>query len=86
VKPEARIESALLDRVAALGGVTRKAQWIGRRGAPDRFVMLPSGCFWVECKAPGEKPRPEQLREFEQLRKYGQRVLVIDSLEQVAAL
>ena len=32
---------ALVKRVNEIGGVTRKAMWIGRRGCPDRFVMVP---------------------------------------------
>ena len=125
---ERDIEAALVERIEALGGETRKVKWIGRVAAPDRVVMLPgkreSGPFdapprtadevrsyatthgvshreaadvlkrgsrvvaypatiWVECKAPGEKPRPSQLREHERMRALGQRVLVIDSLEQI---
>lgn len=39
--------------------------------------------IWVELKAPGEKPRPGQLREHERMRRMGQRVEVIDSLKGV---
>ena len=81
----------------ALGGEVRKVQWIGRRGAPDRAVMLPyvdnGDCgmpfptlVWVELKAPGVKPDRHQLREHERMRKMGQRVEVIDSLEGVEEL
>lgn len=38
---ERDIEKHLVQRVKALGGEVRKVQWIGRRGAPDRLVMLP---------------------------------------------
>lgn len=38
---EAKIEKYLCDRVKMLGGEVRKVKWIGRRGAPDRLVMLP---------------------------------------------
>lgn len=38
---ERDIERHLVKRVKALGGETRKVQWIGRDGAPDRLVMLP---------------------------------------------
>lgn len=34
----------------------------GRRGAPDRLVLLPSGiCVFFEFKRDDEKPRPEQI-------------------------
>jgi len=99
---ERDIERHLVKRVKELGGEVRKAQWIGRRGAPDRLVMIPrvllSGLkgwepdpktvktTWVELKAPGVKPEPHQLREHARMRKMGQRVVVIDSIEGVEEL
>jgi hypothetical protein len=38
---ERDIEAYLVSRVEALGGEVRKVQWVGRRGAPDRLVMMP---------------------------------------------
>lgn len=38
---ERDIEKYLVERVKGLGGEVRKVKWIGRRGAPDRLVMLP---------------------------------------------
>ena len=99
---ESQIEAYLVKRVKALGGEVRKVQWVGRRGAPDRLVMLPharcdeTGCYkfpvrpygaiWVELKAPGVKPESHQLREHKRMRAMGQRVVVIDSIEGVDAL
>jgi hypothetical protein len=94
---ESVIEKHLVKRVKELGGEVRKVQWIGRRGAPDRLVMLPfywhgpaayyvGRCFWVELKAPGVKPETYQLREHVRMREMGQRVVVIDSLEGVEEL
>ena len=90
---ERDIERHLVKRVKALGGEVRKVQWIGRRGAPDRLVMLPcvsrfnitwpSKTAWVELKAPGVKPTRQQLREHDRMRAMGQRVFVIDSIEGV---
>lgn len=116
LKPDVRerdIEKYLVEQVKKLGGEVRKVQWIGRRGAPDRLVMLPKrsrgdlsdrpfmalavalgsvpevvepATIWVELKAPGKKPEPHQFREHERLRRMGQRVEVIDSMEGVDAL
>jgi hypothetical protein len=96
---ERDIEAHLVKRVKELGGEVRKVQWIGRRGAPDRLVMLPakmlhpfpvldrpSATIWVELKAPGVKPEPHQVREHERMRAMGQRVVVIDSIEGVEEL
>ncbi len=92
---EADVVAYLINRVRGLGGEVRKIQWIGRSHAPDTLVMLPevvsngpagtipSERFLVELKAPGEKARAGQLREHERLRKYGWRVEVVDSIEEV---
>ena len=81
---ERDIEAYLVRRVKALGGEVRKVKWIGRRGAPDRLVMLPRhGAIWVELKAPGKKPEPHQLREHERMRAMGQYIVVIDTLDVV---
>lgn len=99
---ERDIERHLVKRVKELGGEVRKVQWIGRRGAPDRLVMLPDRwrvlafdtdaepvgfpAAWVELKAPGVKPEAHQLREHARMRAMGQRVVVIDSIEGVEEL
>lgn len=80
---ERDIEKALVKRVKAAGGEVRKVQWPGRAGAPDRVVMLPGQLVWVELKRPGAKPRLQQLLEHERMRRMGQTVLVIDSLEAI---
>ncbi len=80
---ESQIETYLVQRVKALGGEVRKVRWIGRNGAPDRLVMLPGRTVWIELKAPGEKVKPHQQREHERMRRMGQTVVVVDSLEGV---
>lgn len=95
---ESDIEEYLVKRVKELGGEVRKVKWIGRRGAPDRLVMLPftekenrkpgepyalPQTLWVELKAPGEKAKPHQAREHERMRRMGQQVEVVDSIERV---
>ncbi len=44
---------------------------------------LPAATIWVELKAPGKKPEPHQIREHVRMRRMGQRVVVIDSMEGV---
>ena len=84
---ERDIERHLVKRVKELGGEIRKAEWIGRSGAPDRRVMLPGRTpVWVELKAPGVKPRPLQIREHNRMRRLGELVEVIDSIEGVEEL
>lgn len=99
---ESKIEAYLVKQAKAAGGDVRKVKWIGRRGAPDRLLMLagrrltdgldcawcnPRGLgIWVELKATGVAPEPHQLREHERMRKLGQTVVVIDSFEAVDEL
>lgn len=98
---ERDIEAYLVARVKELGGEVRKVQWVGRRAAPDRLVMLPVGrlnwrgtsCAWVELKAPGgfaTFPKDEreraQFREHVRMRAMGQTVVVIDSHDAVDRL
>jgi hypothetical protein len=83
---ERDIECYLINRVRILGGKTRKVKWIGRHSAPDRRVMLPKCCFWVEVKAPGKRLRGAQFREICRMRDLGERVFVVSSLEMVDQL
>lgn len=81
---ERDIEAYIVAQVYFLGGEVRKVKWIGRRGAPDRFVMLPGRrAFWVELKAPGQKAKPHQIREHARMRAMGEIVHVIDSIADV---
>lgn len=82
---ESVIEKHLVDAVKALGGEVRKVKWIGRRGAPDRLVMLPEPAIgwsrfvdqqractlWVELKATGGKAKfPSNAHERQQAREH----------------
>lgn len=84
---ESVIEEYLVKRVKSLNGEIRKVGWIGRRGAPDRIVMLPGGTLiWFELKRPGGKPEPHQEREHARLRAMGQWVVVADSTQTIDAV
>lgn len=92
---ESEVEKYLVKVVESMGGECRKVKWIGRRGAPDRVVMLPlkgpsiyvgdtiwyvGDTIWIELKAPGKKPTKTQLREHARMRKLGQQFYVLDSI------
>lgn len=93
---ESKVEDALHTRIESLGGEWRRVKWLGRRGAPDDYLMLPPYWYtdragnrhshpgfvgWAECKAPKKGPRPEQAREHTRMRVLGAPVLVINSFE-----
>ena len=85
--PEGRVVEALRETVAKGGGECRKVEWAVRVGAPDWFVMLDGLSFFVECKAPGKKPSPIQLREHERMRDIGGcTVFVVDGADQIRAI
>lgn len=84
---ERNIERALVKRVKELGGVVRKVVWQGRRGAPDRLVLLPKKrgprLLFVELKAPKGKLSRLQVLEHEILARYGVKVIVANSIDQI---
>ena len=81
---ERDIERRLVERVKQMGGEIRKVKWVGRDGAPDRVVMLPSAgglvrctrfvparTLWVELKAPGKGATfPANAHERKQKREH----------------
>jgi hypothetical protein len=81
---ESMIEAHLVRRVHEAGGECLKFTSPGRRGVPDRLVLLPGGrAIFVEVKAPGRYPTPAQRRAHNALRYKGFRVLVVNSFEDV---
>ena len=80
--PEGKIVAYLKKVVREHGGLVRKVEWSGVRGAPDLLVMLYGRHVFVECKRPGEKPEPHQEREHKRMLEIGGcHVVVIDSEE-----
>lgn len=78
--PEETVEQYLIRRVKERGGLALKFTTPGRRGAPDRLVLIPGrGALLVELKAPGKKPDPHQRRYHEDIRAAGHAVAVADS-------
>lgn len=77
---EKDIEQHLVTAVKKAGGTAYKFTSPSHRSVPDRIILMPNGrmCF-VECKAPGKKPTPAQLREHERIRALGFTVLIVDS-------
>ena len=84
---EKEIEQALVRAVKNIGGWCLKLSCPGMDGVPDRLVLLPKGkCAFVELKAPGEKPRPLQIRRMRQLSSLGFSCFVIDGKEQIGGV
>lgn len=90
---ESHIERRLVERTREAKGVAFKFVSPARRSVPDRLILLPvpeehralvaSYLWFVECKAPGQKPTESQSREHERLRDLGYRVDVVDTYDAV---
>ena len=79
---ERTIELKFVKEVKKTGGIALKLVCPGFIGMPDRLVLMPKGkMFFAEMKAPGQKPRPVQVKRHEMLRNLGFKVYVVDSLE-----
>ena len=74
------VELELVDKVwEHLGILGVKLIVAGRRGWPDRMFLIPGGRpLLVECKRPGQPPRPNQIENHEYLRLIGYNVEVVD--------
>ena len=80
---ERDIEQYLVEQVEARGGQAHKIKFIGRRGAPDRLVILPDGVMHlVELKRPGGRLSPAQTM-FRAALPPGTDCLVLWSIEDV---
>jgi hypothetical protein len=77
---EKQIEQKLVAEVRRRGGMALKFVSPSYSGMPDRLVLLPDGKMaFVEVKAPGQKPRPLQVKRHAMLRKLGFKVFVLDA-------
>lgn len=74
---ENKVETYLNDRVTSLGGTSRKWVSPGRRGVPDRIVMLPWGIWLVEVKTIDGSLSPDQEREHQRLTDAGAKVRTV---------
>lgn len=82
---ESLVEAYFKRRVKEIKGLTRKFVSPGRRAVPDQLAIFePFGkVFFVELKAPGKEPRPDQVREHKRLRAMGCEVWVLHSYQEV---
>ena len=85
---EAQVESYLVQRVKARGGLCLKWVSPGRVAVPDRIVIIPelSGrarIAFVEVKAPGKRPTQLQSKFLEMLRLLGCNTAWVSTHEEV---
>jgi hypothetical protein len=81
---EKTVETRTCARLRDLGCVTLKA---GEEGWPDRLVLVGSARhFWIEFKTKTGRLRPVQVARLRNLERLGERVLVLDTVPEVANL
>ena len=85
-KAEGKIESYLRNRCKEEGYMCCKFTSPGYDGVPDRVCIGHNVVFFVETKAPGEKPRKLQIEVIKTMREFGGSVYVADTEELVEAI
>ena len=84
---ENEIERRLAVSVKRMGGMAVKFVSPGLAGVPDRIVLLPGRKIaFVELKALGKKPRPQQIKRMRQLECLGFPVYVVDRVEHIGGV
>jgi hypothetical protein len=84
---EAYIEKEVCKYAKTLGWRPRKVQYVGRRGAPDRWFTASGGrLVIIEFKDPNGKLSVAQKREIAYLRANDFSVYVVDSIEEGRAI
>ena len=84
---EKEIEHNLVMETRKAGGMAVKFVSPSFSGMPDRLFLLGDGKIgFVEVKAPGQKPRPLQLKRHAMLRRLGYQVFVLDAMEDIPAV
>ena len=76
---ERAVAKALTEAAKAHGVLIRKCHWEGRVGAPDYIAIYCGRVYFIETKAPGQKPRASQIAEFATIRTAGVSVRIVDS-------
>lgn len=76
------LEDACIKLAEGDGWLVRKVSYQGRASAPDRWFLKNGRWKIVEFKKNDEEPTLLQKREHNRLRKHGQEVLVIRTVEE----
>jgi hypothetical protein len=83
---ESEIDQALRKHAEARGVLYLKMNIDGRRGYPDRMLLIPRAPYggiavFIELKRTGERPRKQQFHKIEKLKRMGFDVVAIDDVE-----
>lgn len=79
MKPEETVETYLCRQAEKLGFLCYKFTSPGQAGVPDRMLVGYGMTFFIETKAPGEKPRKLQEYVISKMQNHGALVFVADN-------
>ena len=83
MSPEANIENAFVRYIEDVHQCEcLKLRVDGQDGFPDRTVITPAGCFFVEFKKPAGKLRPQQRRWNRRLQELNHAIVIVRSFEE----
>lgn len=85
-KPESTVEDYLVAQANRRGFLCWKFVSPGVNGVPDRVLIGAGRVIFIECKAPGGKPRALQDVRLDEIRARGADARVCSSRESVDAL
>lgn len=84
---EKELEKLFVKEVRKAGGNAYKFVSPGQTGVPDRLVIFPGNHIgFVELKAPGKKPRPDQQYQQRKLLDYDCFVTNLDNQDSIEAV
>lgn len=84
MRPEEKLETQACNEAVDGGWTTRKLQFIGVRGAPDRIFGRGGVTKVIEFKPLGERARRQQVRRIKELTEhFGWEIQVCDTIEKV---
>lgn len=81
-KPESNVEKYLKKEANKLGFLCFKFT-SGNNGVPDRIIIGNGQVVFTEVKAPGEKPRPDQVVMIKKINQRGVPAVYVDTREEV---
>lgn len=80
---EKDIEKYFREQAKEKGFCSYKFTSPANNGVPDRVVIGHGHTFFVELKAPGQKPRPLQIEVHKRMRSFGAEIYVADTFASI---
>lgn len=81
MKIERFIKDEVVRKAKAAGWFCRPLTWTGQKDAPDHFFLKDARVVLIEFKSPGEKLRPGQERELQEIKAHGGTVVRCGTIE-----